>query len=93
MAALTPISRKPLGFVLPIIAAAGALVGLFFGTANGSGFIGMVVGAALMASLAYLYVAVLQNERNALFISMAICLVLCIWLAGTPGIVLGLFFG
>ena len=93
MAALTPISRKPLGFVLPIVAAAGALVGLFFGTANGSGFIGMIVGGALMAALAYLYVAVLQNERNALFISLAICLVLCIWLAGVPGLLLGAFFG
>jgi len=93
MAALTPISRKPLNFVLPVVAAAGALVGLFFGTANGSGLLGIIIGAALAAGLAYFYVAILKNEKLAMWISLAVMLVLCFLLAGTPGIVLGLFFG
>ncbi|MCG6902437.1 MAG: ABC transporter permease subunit [Rhodobacter sp.] len=93
MAALTPISRKPLSFVLPILAAAGALVGLFFGTANGSGLIGIVAGAVLVAGLGYAYVEVLKNEKTALWISLAVMVVLGIYLAGIPGIVLGLFFG
>jgi putative spermidine/putrescine transport system permease protein len=53
MAALTPISRKPLSFVLPTVAAAGALAGLFVGTANGAGLMGAVLGAAIVAVIAY----------------------------------------
>ena len=36
MVALTPISRKPVGFYVPVVAAAGAFAGLFVGTAQGS---------------------------------------------------------
>jgi len=93
MAALTPISRKPQSFVLPIVAAAGAFVGLFFGTANGSGFVGMIGGAVITAGLAWLYFNVLKTERLAMWISLAVALVLCIYLGGVPGIVLGVAFG
>ncbi len=93
MAALTPISRKPQSFVLPIVAAAGAFVGLFFGTANGSGFVGMMGGAVITAGLAWLYFNVLKTERLAMWISLAVALVLCIYLVGVPGVVLGVAFG
>lgn len=93
MAALTPISRKPLGFVLGLVALAGAFVGLFFGTANGSGLVGLLVGAALAAGLAWVFVAVLKNEGLARWISLGLMIVLCIWLAGVPGVILGVAFG
>lgn len=93
MAALTPISRKPLSFVLPLIGAAGAFVGLFFGTANGSGLLGMVIGAALTVALAMICFAVLKNEKGGRWLFLAVALGLCFWLAGLPGIVLGLAFG
>jgi len=93
MAALTPISRKPLSFVLPLVAAAGALVGLFFGTANGSGPLGIVLGAVLVAGLGWLYVSVIKNEKTALMISLAVMIVLGVYFAGIPGFVLGLIFG
>ena len=64
MAALTPVSPKPLSFALPIVAVAGAVVGLFFGTANGSGFLGLILGAAIAAGLAYLFVAVIKDEGH-----------------------------
>ena len=41
---LTPISRKPLYFVLPIIALFGALVGLLVGSAHGAGGTGALLG-------------------------------------------------
>lgn len=47
MAAPTPISRKPLSFVLPTAGAIGAFLGLFLGTSNGSGLIGMLLGSTL----------------------------------------------
>ena len=93
MAALTPIYRKPLSLVLPTVAGAGAVVGLFFGTANGSGPLGIVIGAALVAALSYLYVTIVKNERIALLISLAVMVVLGVLFGGVPGIVLGLIFG
>lgn len=93
MAALTPISRKPLSFVLPLVAAAGALVGLFFGTANGSGLLGMIVGGALMAGLAFVCFTMVNNEKTGRWLFLALALVLCFWLAGIPGLVLGVAFG
>jgi len=62
MAGLTPISRKPLSLVLPSIAAAGAFLGLFVGPANGSGLLGVVIGAALIAAMGFVYITVLKNE-------------------------------
>lgn len=93
MAALTPISRKPQSFALPIVAAAGALVGLFFGTANGSGFWGMVAGAALTSGLAAICFNILKNESSARWIYLALAALLCFYFAGIPGIVLGVIFG
>ena len=63
MAALTPISRKPFWLVAMITGGFGAFFGLFLGTANGSGPIGVVVGATLMITLAFVYITILKNER------------------------------
>ncbi len=93
MAALTPISRKPQSLVLPVVAAAGAFVGLFFGTASGSGLMGMVGGAILTAGLAWVYINLLKNETMARWVSLAVAVVLCFYLGGIPGVVLGVLFG
>ena len=65
MAALTPISRKPMSMVLPTVAAAGALMGLFVGTANGSGLLGIIIGAAALAAIAYGLVQTGIDEKQA----------------------------
>lgn len=52
MAALTPVERTAPSFYVPVVAAFGALAGLFVGTAQGSGLLGMLIGAAGMALLA-----------------------------------------
>ena len=44
MSVLTPIARKPLSFVLPIIAIVGAFIGMLVGTANGAGGTGALIG-------------------------------------------------
>ena len=44
---LTMVEKKPLAFTLPVLAAAGAFAGLFVGTANGSGSLGVMIGAAM----------------------------------------------
>ena len=70
MAAPTPISRKPLSFVLPTAGAIGAFLGLFLGTSNGSGLIGMLLGAAVITAMAYGFIVDLQNEKLAKWISI-----------------------
>ena len=71
MAALTPISRKPMSLVLPTVAAAGGFFGLFVGTANGSGPMGVLLGAALVTAMAVVYIFVLKNETLAKWITIA----------------------
>ena len=62
MAALTPISRTPLSFVLPCVALAGAFVGLLVGTANGAGPMGLVAGAIIMAAIAFVLIISAKYE-------------------------------
>ncbi|WP_170370828.1 ABC transporter permease [Ruegeria arenilitoris] len=70
MAALTPISRKPLSMVLPSVALAGAFAGMFVGAGNGSVPLGMIGAAALTALLAWIYISFLKNERLAYWINI-----------------------
>ena len=93
MAALTPISRKPLSLVLPVIAGAGAVLGLFVGTANGSGLLGVLIGAALIAALGFGLIQFLQNERLGRWITLALIGALGLFFGGVPGLVLGLLAG
>ncbi len=93
MAALTPISRTPATFYVPVVAAAGALAGLFIGTAQGSGLLGIVAGAALLAILALAGTRLVDNEKPVRW-GIAALFVIGGWLlGGTPGLVLGLGFG
>ncbi|PSL16556.1 ABC transporter permease [Shimia abyssi] len=93
MAALTPISRKPLSLVIPCIAAAGGFLGLFVGTANGSGFLGILIGAALVAAMGWFFITVLKNENLSKWISIAVVAVLGFYFGGIPGLILGVIFG
>jgi len=93
MAALTPISRKPLSMVLPSVAIAGGLFGLFVGTANGSGLLGVITGAGLMAFLAFIYIAVVKNEQISRWITILGLGGLGFVLGGIPALVMGLLVG
>lgn len=93
MAALTPISRKPLSLVLPVVAAAGGLLGLFVGTANGSGLIGILIGAGLMAALAFVLTSFWDQERASRWIIFALLAGMGLLFAGIPGLVMGALTG
>ncbi|MGD9865601.1 MAG: ABC transporter permease [Pseudodonghicola sp.] len=93
MAALTPISRTPTRFYLPVVTAAGALAGLFVGTAQGSGFLGILAGAGLMALLALLATQVVQNEKAMRWATVAIFVPGGWALGGLPGAILGIGIG
>ena len=93
MAALTPISRKPMSLVLPTVAAAGGFLGIFVGASNGSSLIGFVVGAIVVAAMAMLYINVLKNEQLSKWISIVLVAVAGFVLGGIPGLILGAIFG
>ena len=93
MAALTPISRKPLSFVLLCVALAGGFAGLFVGAGNGSALLGIVGGAILMAGLAWVYIEFLKNEQMARWITIALIGVLGFVNGGIAGAILGLLAG
>ncbi|AXI48621.1 polyamine ABC transporter permease [Sulfitobacter sp. SK012] len=93
MVALTPISRKPVSFYVPVVAAFGAFAGLFVGTAQGSGMIGLLVGAALMAAVAFVLTQLIPSERTGRWGLVAIMTVLGGLMGGVPGVILGAAFG
>ncbi|OED48549.1 ABC transporter permease [Leisingera sp. S232] len=93
MAALTPISRKPMSMVLPVTAAAGGFFGLFLGTANGSGLLGVVLGAAIITGLAAFYIFVLKNEALAKWITIASMAVVGFLLGGIALMIVGALAG
>ncbi|MFD3191717.1 ABC transporter permease [Sedimentitalea sp. HM32M-2] len=93
MAALTPISRTPISFYVPVVAAAGAFAGLLVGTSQGSSVLGVLIGAALMAGIAFVLTQVLKNERVGRWGLMVLLLVAGFVMAGLPGAVIGAAFG
>ncbi|WP_299889163.1 ABC transporter permease [uncultured Ruegeria sp.] len=93
MAALTPISRKPMSVVLPTVALAGAFAGMFVGAGNGSIPLGILGGAVLMTGLAWVFINVLKNEQMARWITILAFGIAGILLSGPMGGVLGLLGG
>ncbi len=93
MAALTPISRKPMSMVLPSVALAGAFAGMFVGAGNGSIFLGIIGGAVLIAALAWVYIAVLKNEQLARWVTILGFGIAGFLISGPMGGVLGLLGG
>ncbi len=97
MAALTPISRKPLSFVIPSVGLAGGFAGLFVGAANGGTLIGAVAGAIAVMILAAFFIASLRNERLARWITVVAFTVVGFAVGGLPlgvlGLLAGAFFG
>ncbi|WP_300068355.1 ABC transporter permease [uncultured Ruegeria sp.] len=93
MAALTPISRKPMSVVLPAVALAGAFAGMFVGAGNESIPLGILGGAVLMTGLAWVFINVLKNEQMARWITILAFGIAGILLSGPMGGVLGLLGG
>ena len=92
MATLTPVTRSEPNFYVPVVAAFGAIAGLFVGTAQGSGLVGIVIGAALLAILAFGAPQV-GNEKLTRWIIFAGFVAAGFALGGIAGMVVGAIFG
>ena len=93
MVALTPISRTPVSFYVPVVAIAGAVAGLFVGTAQGSSLLGIVLGAALMAAAAFLLTQVVRNEQAGRWALVALLAIVGFLMGGLPAGIIGALFG
>jgi putative spermidine/putrescine transport system permease protein len=93
MAALTPVKRTAPSFYISVVAAAGAFLGLFVGTAQGSGLLGILAGAVLMGALAFVLTQFVSNEKAAQWGTAAVLAVLGFLMGGIPALILGGLFG
>ncbi len=93
MATFTIVSRTPVTFYAPVCAAFGAFAGLFVGTAQGSGLLGVIGGAVLMALAAIVMTRMMSNEKAARWGLVVVLLVAGYLMGGIPGGLIGLLFG
>ncbi|WP_195821112.1 ABC transporter permease [Roseobacter sp. MH60115] len=93
MAALTPISRTPVSFYVPVVAAAGAVAGLFVGTAQGSSLIGILIGAILLGAIAFLLTQIIKAEAQGRWALTAVFAVAGFLMGGLAAGIIGLLFG
>lgn len=90
---LEPVTPQPPSFVAPIVAASGALAGLFVGTSQGSSIIGILVGAAFLGALAWVVLSYFNKERPARWVILIAFGAAGFLMGGTPAGVVGLIFG
>ncbi|WP_299672733.1 ABC transporter permease [uncultured Roseobacter sp.] len=93
MSALTPVSRTPVSFYVPVVALAGAFAGLLVGTAQGSSLLGVIGGAILMAAAAYLTTQVVQAERPSRWALIVMGALAGLVIGGIAAALIGAFFG
>ena len=91
--ALTPVENQTPGFVAATAAASGAFFGLFVGTSQGSGPIGIVVGALVLAALGFVFAGMTDKEKPIRWALLVIFIVAGFALAGLPAAVAGGLFG
>ncbi len=92
---LTTIEKKPLSFSIPVLAAAGAFAGLFVGTAQGSGLMGVIGGAVVLAVLGFIALQLLGEamEKPVRWGVIALMAAAGFAVGGLPGLVVGALFG
>ncbi|GFE49532.1 hypothetical protein So717_12850 [Roseobacter cerasinus] len=93
MSTLTPVSRTPVSFYVPVVALAGALAGLLIGAAQGSSLLGIVAGALLMSGCAFAITQLIEAERSSRWGLTALLAVGGLVLGGLAAALIGAVFG
>lgn len=93
MAALTPVTRSEPSFYVPVVAAFGALAGLFVGTAQGSTMLGIIIGAVVMGIAAFVLTKVIKIEKPGRWGLAALTTIAGFAAGGIPAALIGLGFG
>ena len=92
---ITETKTLPYSFTLPVVGAMGAFFGLFVGTAQGSGLVGVVGGFVICAGLAFLALgaAGVDNEKAFKWGCIVLFAVAGFLIGALPGVVVGGLFG
>ncbi|KUP94731.1 ABC transporter permease [Tritonibacter horizontis] len=91
--ALTPVQHQTPAFTAAVAAGAGALFGLFVGTAQGSGILGLIVGAIVLGAMGFVLTGMISQAKPIRWAILGIFAVLGFLVGGMPAMVLGALFG
>ncbi len=91
--ALTPVTPQTPGFTAAASAVVGAFFGLFIGTAQGSGLLGVLIGGAVLAVLAFVFKTVVKQEKPARLATLLGFGAVGFAMGGLPGLVVGALLG
>ncbi|KUJ77918.1 polyamine ABC transporter permease [Ruegeria marisrubri] len=90
---ITNVQPQTPGFVAAVSAAAGAFFGLFVGTAQGSGLMGVIIGAVLLAAMGFVLTGMTDKEKPLRWIVFAAFLVAGYAMGGFSVALVGALFG
>ena len=88
-----PFSQNKIVFTLLSMGLVGGLIGLIIGVANGSGFLGLLIGILLTVFISIAGIFTIQNENTMRYIICVFFVLAAFYFLGVVGIILGLLVG
>ena len=88
-----PFFQNNIVFTLSLMGLVGGLIGLIIGVANGSGFLGLLIGILVVVFISIAAISTGQNENKVRYIICAFFAFAAFYFLGIVGIILGLLLG
>ena len=88
-----PFFQNKIVFTLLSMGLVGGLIGLIIGVANGSGFLGLLIGILLTVFISIAGISTSQNENTMRYIISAFFVLAAFYFLGVVGIILGFLVG
>ena len=88
-----PFFQNKIVFTLLSMGLVGGLIGLIIGVANGSGFLGLLIGILLTVFISIAGIFTIQNEKTMRYIICVFFVLAAFYFLGVVGIILGLLVG
>ena len=88
-----PFLQNKIVFTLLSMGLVGGLIGLIIGVANGSGFLGLLIGILLTVFISIAGIFTIQNENTMRYIICVFFVLAAFYFLGVVGIILGLLVG
>ena len=88
-----PFFQSKIVFTLLSMGLVGGLIGLVIGVANGSGFLGLLIGIILVVFISITGISASQNENTMRYTMCAFFALAAFYFLGVVGIILGLLVG
>ena len=88
-----PFFQNNIVFTLSSMGLVGGLIGLIIGVANGSGFLGLLIGILVVVFISIAAISTGQNENRMRYIICAFFAFAAFYFLGIVGIILGLLLG